>query len=388
MKKLTTFFLSGTATLALSSAALNAQAADSGQEMQQIAASIVDFLTTAMYPDSSQLAVGEENLLKSSETADKTAQSSNDDLVLSSLSSGISVAGASLVTQNGIQSDESKKNIAKQFSHEKMQRFLCGNGTTKCLYTAKHDNALIQTLTGSPYASDNGGLTAADTLITKSEADTASSVYNYGNTSDDDNKYTGSFDKSSYFDYNRVFGPHEPTSLEPAKYYGLFATTAYDVNLLNQQPEVTSLIKQALDSGNIYSLRNNPIYQRHILLMRTLTATNSALMGNILWLAKQHTVTVKKEDSPTKEAMSQAQADKYIGNHRLNDGGDWVTKIKNESATELLREQTLMMAEANHQREENNEIMKRMLATVTILTAENKELYKLNLALQEKLDKK
>lgn len=384
MKKFKHIFLGCTATLTLSSVLLAPTAQASGStDNQQLAASIIQFLSNAMYPDSSNLGNNESNLLKPSKKINNTTKSLNKDLTLSSLSSAVATKGAPLVQQSGVQVS-SDKNIGKQYSHQKMASFLCGDGSSKCLYTPKHSNALMQTLIGSPFASKNGGLTAADTLLSKSEVDSTKSAFSYdGNSSD--NKYTGSYDKSAYFNYNTVFGAHQPNSLEPAKYYGLFATDSYDVTLMNQEPDYVAMIRKALNSGNTYALRNNKAYQQHVLLARKLTATNSALMGNVLWLAKQHTVSVPKAKSPTGKALSQAQVDHYLGNHRLNDNGQWLEKIKNESPTELLREQTLMLAEANHQRQESNEMMKRVLMTVTILAAENKELYKMNAALQAKL---
>jgi hypothetical protein len=383
--------LIGSATLAVSCLSLDssAMADSSAASNQQIAASVIDFLSSAMYPDSSTLATGEGKLFNKADKAEQTAKTSNSKLVMSSLASGVSVPGAPVITQQGVQVGNDRSNPGKEFANNNMNAFLCGDGTKTCLYTPDHSDALLQTLMGSPYASSNGGLTAADTLLTKSEAESGKSFYDYSNSSNDDNKYSGS-NKSSYFNYNTVFGSHEPDSLEPAKYYGLFATKAYDVNQLNQDPKFKTLVQNAVASGDIYNLRNNPVYQNHVLLARQLTAINSALMGNILWLAKDHTISIQKEQSPTGKPMSPVEADDYIGNHRLNDNGIWLNKIKNESPTELLREQTLLMAEANHQREENNVTLKRILATLTILTAENKELYQFNAALQAKLsaDKK
>lgn len=389
MKKCKHIVLYSTATLALSSLAFasTAVADNSDMKTQRVAASVVQFLSNAMYPDSSSLGAGEENLLKSSKKADQIAASSNNDLVLSSLSSAASASNAAVVTAKGIKLSQTHKSAAKTYSHDNMASFLCGSQTSKCLYTPGHRNALMQTLMGNPYASGKGGLTASDTLLTPTEADASKNQYSYNSEgSSTEMKFAGSFDKSSYFNYNKVFGDHEPDSLEPAKYYGMFVTDAYDVNQLSKQPKLATLISTAMNSGNVYKLRNNPTYQQYILLTRKLTAINSALMGNILWLAKQHTVNVPKESSPTKEAMSQAQADNYIGNHRLNDDGEWVNKIKNESPTELLREQTLMMAEANHQREESNQTLKRVLATVTIIAAENKKLYTISADIQSKVN--
>jgi hypothetical protein len=389
MKKLKYSLLIGTTALGLGALTVSspAMADQNAMANQQIAASVVDFLSNAMYPDSSDLATGEEKLLAQPLKADQAAKVANSNLALSSLASGVAVAGAPVVTKKGVQAGSSNSNVGKTFANDNMNSFLCGKDSSKCLYTPTHSNALVQTLMGSPYASNNGGLTAADTLLTKNEAESGKDLYDYSGNDTDSSKYSGSLNKSSYFNYNRVFGAHEPDSLEPAKYYGLFATKAYDVNLLNQDSAYKKLVRKAVKTGNIYSLRSNPTYQQHVMLARQLTAINSALMGNILWLAKQHTVSIKKDQSPTGKAMSQAEADDYIGNHRLNDNGVWVNKVKNESPTELLREQTLMMAEANHQRQENNVTMKRMLATMTILAAENKELYQFNAALQAKLKK-
>lgn len=379
-------FLIGVSALTLSSLTVgsSAWADQNAVANQQLAASIIDFLSSAMYPDSSDLAIGEEQLLTKPEKAEKEANESNNSLVLSSLASGVAIPGAAVVTQQGVQSSNGSNNVGREFSNQKMNNFLCGNGTQKCLYTPSHQYALIQTLTGNPYASNNGGLTAADTLLSKEEANANQDLYDYSNNGTDSSKFTKSLNKSAYFDYNWVFGHHEPENLEPAKYYGLLATRAYDVDLLNKEPTYVEMVGKAVKSNDLYNLRANPVYQNHVLRARQLTAINSALMGNILWLAKQQTISVKKDASPTGKAMSQAEADDYIGNHRLNDNGVWINKIKNESSTELLREQTLLMAEANHQRQVNNVTMQRLLATMTILAAENKELFQLTDSQQEK----
>lgn len=379
-------FLIGVSALTLSSLTVGsgAWADQNAVANQQLAASIIDFLSSAMYPDSSDLAIGEEQLLTKPEKAEKEANESNNSLVLSSLASGVAIPGAAVVTQQGVQSSNGSNNVGREFSNQKMNNFLCGDGTQKCLYTPSHQYALIQTLTGNPYASNNGGLTAADTLLSKEEANANQDLYDYSNNGTDSSKFTKSLNKSAYFDYNWVFGHHEPENLEPAKYYGLLATRAYDVDLLNKEPTYVEMVGKAVKSNDLYNLRANPVYQNHVLRARQLTAINSALMGNILWLAKQQTISVKKDASPTGKAMSQAEADDYIGNHRLNDNGVWINKIKNESSTELLREQTLLMAEANHQRQVNNVTMQRLLATMTILAAENKELFQLTDSQQEK----
>jgi hypothetical protein len=393
MKKFKRIFLSSSVSLAVSLTAFTPVAqANASKDSQQIAASVIQFLVNTMYPDNHLLGNEDKDILATPK-AEEAAKKASRFLVLSTLSNTIAVTGAPLVTHRGIEEGSKTTNPARTFSNRNMGMFLCGRNQSSsnntCLYTPKHLSGLMQTLTGNPYASRAGGLTASDTLLTNTEASriesNGGSGFNYNNSNSGGNQgRTSSFDKSSYFNYNHIFSDMEPESLEPAKYYGLFVTGAYDANLLAEQPGIRTLIRNAVRSGKMHELRNNPIYQRFVLLTRKLTATNSALMSNILWLAQQHSTTLKKEESPTGEPMNQAEADEYIGDHRLNDHGKWVDKIKNESTVALLREQTLMMAEANHQREENEKIMKRILATVTIIAAENKELFQITEELRPK----
>lgn len=357
-------------------------------EEESIAASVIEFLTHTLYPDSSMLASKEPVLFVPATDLDDSTVDANKYLVLSSLSStaasivgAINIDTASLTDEGATQNSKRKNNIAN-FSNNQMALFLCSQSSEKCLFDPKYSHGLINTLVGNPYGSSKAALTAPDNLLTSSEGQTKVDLFVDGNPSTNSSSQSNKF---QYFDYEQVFGPHEPASLNPAKYYGMYVTGAYDVALLPEQLNLAEQLKNVLQSGNIIALRRNSVYQQYMLLTRKLTAINSALMSNILWLAKQHAVTVTAEKSPTGKKMSQAQVDDYIGNHRLRDNGEWLEKIKNESPTELLREQTLLMAEANHQREENNQLLKRLLATATIAAAEGKEIYQVSAALKARL---
>ena len=375
--------------------------------IQRMTGSLVEFLSGAIYPDSPDLGKVEQQLLNPPAEKEETTnanypenqkkkvkpvsvEKANNQLLVSSLAGLASNPNAAILTKNGFLTNQGTDYAASLYSKRNMQSFLCDQGTQgtdpNCLFNPKHSNPLIQTLSGLSFASKNGGLFAADSLFTPKLAENAekkqqnfsSTAFTGGNT----NAQPGNLDRTPYFDYDYVLRGHEPDSLMPAKYYGLFLTGAYDLKQDTATIGLKKKMQEALASGkrnDMYQLQIDPSYQRYVLTTRKIAATNSALMSNVLSMAKRQTIQVKAKNSPTKKDMSYAEVDHHMANYRLDDDGEWVKRIKAESPTQLMREQTLMMAQALHQREENTQLLERILTTLTIVAAENKGHYKAEL---------